>query len=252
MSGRQAGLFWPTVLSVVALAILIGLGTWQMQRLAWKNNLIAQIEARVAAAPVPFTEALERARRGEDLEYTRVAVTGQFIPGRERHLWVASAAGPGWHVYAPMVTRGGAGPVVIVNRGFVPDARRAAASRPEPGLADEVTLVGLLRKPEVKTAFTPDNDVARNIWHWRDLVGMAQSMVPETATPLAPFFLDAEKGARAGPLGPQGGVTRLEIANNHLQYAMTWYGLAATLVGVYVAFARARLQRVREDAPSAT
>jgi len=245
---RKTGLLWPTVLSVLALAVLLGLGTWQMQRLAWKNNLIAQIEARVVAAPLPFTEALERARKGEDLEYTRVAVTGSFMPGRESHLWVASTAGPGWHVYAPMATQGGAGPVVIVNRGFVPDARRQASARPEPGLAGDVTLIGLLRRSEVKATFTPDNDVARNIWHWRDLAGMARSMVPEADTRLAPFFLDAEQGAPAGPLGPRGGVTRLEIANNHLQYAMTWYGLAATLVGVYVAFARSRLQRVREDA----
>jgi len=244
---RNLGLFWPTVLSAIALVALIGLGAWQMQRLAWKNNLIAQIESRVVAAPMPFTEALERARKGEDLEYTRVAVSGQFMPGIERHLWVASSAGPGWHIYAPMATQGGAGPVLIVNRGFVPDARRAASSRPEPALAGEVALVGLLRKPEVSATFTPDNDVARNIWHWRDLAGMARSMLPEAKTRVALFFLDAEKGSPAGPLGPQGGVTRLEIANNHLQYAMTWFGIAATLIGVYVAFARSRLQRVRED-----
>lgn len=250
MAVRKAGLLWPTVLSVGALAVLIGLGTWQMQRLAWKNNLISQIEERVVAAPVPFEEALERARKGEDLEYTRVAVSGSFMPGRERHLWVATSAGPGWHVFAPLVTR--AGPIVVVNRGFVPDARRAASTRPEPRLTGEVMLVGLFRKPEVKATFTPDNDVARNIWHWRDLAGMAQSMLPETGNQLAPFFLDAEKGAPAGPLGPKGGVTRLEIANNHLQYAMTWYGLAVTLVGVYLAFARARLQRGREDAFPAT
>ena len=141
---------------------------------------------------------------------------------------------------------------MIVNRGFVPDARREASSRPEPELAGEVTLVGLLRKPEVMATFTPENNVARNIWHWRDLAGMAASMVPDAKAELAPFFLDAEKGSPAGRLGPQGGVTRLENANNHLQYAVTWYGIAATLIGVYVAFLRVRLQRVREDASQAT
>lgn len=249
MAGGRSGLLWPTVASALALIVLIGLGTWQMQRLAWKNHLIAQIEARVVAAPIAFTEALERTAKGEDLEYARVAVTGRFMPDRERHLWVATTAGPGWHIYAPLATE--AGPVVIVNRGFVPDARRAASLRPEPELAGEVALVGLLRKPEVLATFTPENDVARNIWHWRDLAGMSASMMPDAKGRVAPFFLDAEKGARAATLGPRGGVTRLEIANNHLQYAVTWYGIAATLVGVYVAFVRGRLQRGREDAPPA-
>ena len=245
MLDRRAGLLWPTVFSALALAVLIGLGTWPLQRMAWNDGRIAQLEQRVVAAPTPFADVLERAAKGEDLEYSRVRVAGRLIPGQERLLWVATATGPGWHVYAPLVTR--EGPVVIINRGYVPDARRDPASRPEPEVAADVTLVGLLRAPEVKTAFTADNNVSRNIWHWRDLAGMAQSMQLDPGQRVAPFFLDAEKGSPAGALGPQGGVTRLEIPNNHLQYVVTWYGLAVTLVGVYVAFARARLQRVREE-----
>lgn len=246
----SAGLMLPTILTIAALAVLLGLGTWQLQRKAWKDGLIAQIAARTTAPPIAFDDALARALKGDDLEYTRVAVTGRWLAGREAHLWAPTTAGPGWHVYAPLATA--TGRVVIVNRGYVPDARRDPASRPEPEVAAEVMIVGLLRKPELKTTFTPDNDAHRNIWYWRDLDAMARTLIPHAATTPAPFFLDAEKGSPAGRLGPLGGVTRLDIPNTHLQYAMTWYGLALTLVGVYSAFAWGRLQRRRETGPPAT
>ncbi|MGD9803190.1 MAG: SURF1 family protein [Hyphomicrobiaceae bacterium] len=249
VADRKLGLLWPSIFSAFALVALIGLGTWQLQRLHWKNGLIAQIEARTHATPVPFADALASVRRGDDLEYTRVAVSGRWVPGVERYLWAPLSSGPGWHVYAPLKTA--AGPIVMINRGFVPDARRDPASRPEPDSSGEVSLVGLLRKPEVKTPFTPDNDLARNMWYSRDVDGMAQSLSPGLARQVVPFAIDAEAGS-APPPAPQGGVTRLELPNSHLQYAVTWYGLAATLVGVYVAFVWSRLHRDREAAKSAT
>jgi surfeit locus 1 family protein len=234
----------PTILTVAALGVLIGLGTWQLQRKAWKDGLLAQIAERMAAPAIPFAEALARARKGEDLEYTRVAVPGRWMQPREWHLWVPTSSGPGWHVYAPLVTA--AGPIVIINRGFVPDARREPQSRPEPAPEGDVAVVGLLRKPEVKGTFTPDNAPDRNMWYWRDLAGMAQSLPSDGRAEVAPFFLDAERSAAASPLAPQGGATLLNIPNNHLQYAVTWYGLAATLVGVYAAFAWTTLRRRHE------
>ncbi len=252
MADRMRGLFWPTVLSLFALAVLVGLGTWQMRRLQWKNGLIAQIESRTHAAPVPFADALAAVRRGEDLEYTRVSVTGRWLRGLERYLWApgGEGQGQGWHVYAPLKTD--AGPIVIVNRGFVTPERRDPASRPEPGQAGEVSLVGLLRKPEARNAFTPDNDVGRNVWYWRDIDGMVRSMLAVAPSDgITPFSLDAERGSAAPP-GPQGGVTRLEIPNSHFQYAMTWYGLAVTLIGVYAAFVRSRLQRNGEGSAAST
>lgn len=242
----KPGLLLPTILAIAALAILIGLGTWQLQRKAWKDGLLAQIAERMTAAPVPFDEALTRARKGEDLEYTRVSVAGRWLPAREWHLWTPTTAGPGWHVYAPLVTS--AGPIVIINRGFVPDARRDPATRPEPDQQGDVQIVGLLRKPEVKGMFTPDNAPDRNAWYWRDLDGMANALPANVRSAVAPFFLDAEKSPAAAPLAPEGGVTRLDIPNNHLQYALTWYGLAATLVGVYTAFAWTGLKRHRSHA----
>ena len=239
----KSGLLLPTIFSIAAFAVLIGLGTWQLQRKAWKDGLLAQIAARMAAAPIPFAEALVRTRAGEELEYTRVSGSGRWQPSREWHLWAPMSSGPGWHVYAPLATP--AGTIVVVNRGFVPDAWREAASRPEPEGNREVALVGLLRRPEVKGAFTPDNVPDRNAWYWRDLGGMIDTLpAPERAL-AAPFFIDAERGSPSAPHAPVGGVTRLDIPNNHLQYALTWYGLAATLAGVYAVFAWGRLGSVK-------
>lgn len=238
----KPSLVLPTILTIVALAVLIGLGTWQLQRKTWKDALLDRISARMAAPPAPFEGILERVRNGEDLEYTRVVVTGRWLPGHEWHLWAPSSGATGWHVYAPLATAGG--PIVIVNRGLVPDSRRDPGTRPEPGNRAETRVVGLLRMPEVKGTFTPDNTPDRNAWFWRDLEGMARSLPAPSRTAVAPFFLDAEKNSEAASsLGPVGGVTRLDIPNNHLQYALTWYGLAATLIGVYATFAMGVLSR---------
>jgi surfeit locus 1 family protein len=224
------------VFAIVGVLAMVSLGTWQMQRLAWKNGLIAQIEARTRDAPIPLSEALRRAAAGEDIEYLRVRAEGRLMSGRERYYYApSSSAGPGWHVYAPLATSSG---IVIVNRGFVADRFRDPATRPEAADRD-VVIVGLARRPEARTMFTPDNDEARNVWYWRDLAGMTRSMLPSPSAPVAPFFLEAEAGKADGP-GPRGGATRLEIPNNHFQYAMTWYGLALTLIGVYAALALGR------------
>jgi surfeit locus 1 family protein len=244
-TARDRGLVWPTLAAAVALVVLLALGTWQWQRMQWKEALIATIAARITAPPVPLAEAERRMRGGEPIDYLRVAVSGRFLPDRERHYWTAGPAGPGWHIYAPLALDDGR--ILIVNRGFVPDARRDPATRPEP-TGDRREIVGLLRSPEVKGTFTPDNNEPRNIWYWRDLDGMARSMLGKDAAQSLPFFLEAERRAAGSPAPdgvPEGGATRLALPNNHLQYAMTWYGLALTLLGVYVAFVRSRCSAPR-------
>ncbi len=237
-SVSRQGLLWPTLFAIVGVLAMVSLGTWQMQRLAWKNGLIAQIEARTRDEPIALAEALRRAAAGEDVEYLRIRATGRMMPGRERYYYApSSSAGPGWHVYAPLASTSG---IVIVNRGFVPDRFRDPATRPE-NLDREVSIVGLARRSETRTTFTPENDETRNVWYWRDLAGMTRSMLPSPPAPVAPFFLDAEASGPDSP-GPRGGATRLEIPNNHFQYAMTWYGLALTLIGVYAALAWGRLK----------
>ncbi len=239
----RGSLLWSTLVVAVAVLALAALGTWQLQRKAWKDGLLAQIAARTQAPSIPLAEAARQIAAGqiaagEDLEYARVAVKGRFLTGREAYYWAPSASGPGWHVYAPLETADGA--LVIVNRGFVSQAYRDPATRPEPA-ANERELIGLLRKPEAKTAFAAKTDIDRRLWYWRDLDGMATTLLGSARAKALPFFLDAEATpgpARATDRSPQGGATRLAIANQHLEYALTWYGLALTLIAVYIAVLR--------------
>lgn len=228
-----------TVLSVAAFAVLIGLGVWQLQRLHWKEGLIAEIAMRTKAEPVSLKEAVTRARAGEDMSYVRVRVDGRFDNGKERYLFAVSDGTPGWHVITPLTTP--EGEVVLIDRGFLPDAFRDPVSRPQGELTDAVTVTGLARPPETQGLFIPDNDVEQNRWFWRDLFAMAKSMFGGGAGTkgVAPFFLEAERSDIPGGW-PLGGQTRLDLPNNHLQYAITWFALALCLVVIYVIYVRSR------------
>jgi surfeit locus 1 family protein len=235
---RAKGLVGMTALTACVLALLVGLGVWQLKRLAWKEGLIAHIEARSTAAPITLRQAVEVARNG-DASYLRVRVEGRFLNDKERYLYALSDGTPGWEVITPLATDGG--DRVLVDRGFVPDALRDPASRPQGQTEGVVAVTGLVRASETKDTFTPDNDPARNRWFWRDLTGMAGSMFPEGATGAAPFLLAAERSDVPGGW-PQGGQTRLALSNNHLQYAITWFALAFCIVVIYAFYVRSRLR----------
>lgn len=231
---RQAGLIWPIVLALPAFALLVGLGTWQMQRLAWKESLIAQITARTHQPPVALAELEKNARPGT-LEYARVRVRGTFLHDREQFLWEPDPRqGPGYHVYTPLRLLDGR--TLLVNRGYVTEAKKAASSRPEGQLKGEVEVVGLLREPIARAMFSPDHDAKTGVWYWRDHDGMIKAALGAESAKAVRFTLDAD-ATPTNPGGwPQGGVTRLTLPNRHLEYALTWYGLAATLIGVLAAF----------------
>ncbi len=252
---RKAGLIWPTLFALPALAILLGLGVWQMQRKAWKDMLIAQIRERTTAEPVApaviavrMTATLEPGRgkanvsAREGVEYTRVRASGRFAHQHEQYLYAPDPfLGPGYHVYTPLLIDGAPCPAVIVNRGFVPEPLKA----PEKRVAGQQTVevIGLVRLTEKPGAFTPANDAKKNNWYWRDLDGMAAAMQLREKSCAMPFFVDA-LAQPANPGGwPKGGTTILKIPNRHFEYALTWFGLAATLIGVFIAFAAGRLRK---------
>jgi surfeit locus 1 family protein len=234
------------VLAVAGLAVLVGLGNWQMSRKAWKEGLIARIAARTHAEPVPVSEALRRWRDNGDVEYLHVRVQGRFLNQRERHVFaVDERLGPGFHIYTPLKTP--EGELVLVNRGFVPTPLRDPAERPAGQVDEPVTLTGLVRRPTPRGLFTPASEPARNLFYWPDYPSMLASQ-PEAGQgdlSAVPFFLDADaEPANRGGF-PRGGVTRLSLPNRHLEYALTWYGLALTLIGVFAAFARVRLSSAK-------
>lgn len=251
---RAAGLVLPTLLTLATLPILLGLGTWQLQRKAWKEDLISKIEARRTAPPTSYADALKLAANPDDVEYLRVRVSGQFEHGQERHVYAPKPQGQGWHVYTPFRPDDGA-PLVFVNRGWSPEDLKDPAKRPDGLVAGSLTVTGLARNAEQKGAFTPDNDAAGNRYYSRDLEAMRQNLTrpddgASAASPaaFAPFSIDAE-AEPANPGGwPKGGETEIRLSNAHLQYVVTWYGIALTLIGVFIAFARQRLAAL--DAPS--
>jgi surfeit locus 1 family protein len=173
-------------------------------------------------------------------QYLHVAVSGRWHHDKERYLYAPAASGLGWHVFTPLEMAPAR--FVWINRGFVPDARKDPATRPDGQTAGEAGVAGLIRVAPARTLFTPDNDVARNLWYWPDTAAMTASAFAGSPVGVLPFFIDAD--ALPEPPGglPKGGVTRLELPNRHLEYAITWYGLALTLIGVYSAFAASRLR----------
>ncbi len=222
----------------VALAILLSLGTWQVQRLYWKEALLADIAERRVAAPVPLADIEAMAARGEDIEYRPVTVSGVFANNRERHFFATWHGQTGYYIYTPLQLADGR--FLFVNRGFVPFEAKEPEMRKQGQLTGEQAVTGLARArlDEKPSSIVPDNDLAKNIFYWKDLDAMASS-TGIAADRLVPFFVDA--GDAPNPKGlPIGGVTQFDLPNNHLQYAVTWYGLAAALVGValYALFRR--------------
>ncbi|WLS09403.1 SURF1 family protein [Shinella sumterensis] len=223
---------------LAALAILLSLGTWQVERLQWKEKLLADIAERRVAPPVTLGEIEAMAARGEDIEYRPVTVTGVFANNRERHFFATWHGQTGYYVYTPLQLADGR--FLFVNRGFVPYEAKEPEMRKQGQLTGEQTVTGLARArlAEKPSSIVPENDLAKNIFYWKDLDAMAAS-TGIAADRLVPFFIDA--GDAPNPKGlPIGAVTQFDLPNNHLQYAVTWYGLAAALVGValYAVFRR--------------
>jgi len=240
---RVRSLLAPGLATLVVLAVLIGLGTWQLQRKAWKESLIQQIEARAYGEPGPIApEAEWPAWRADQDEFRRVRVTGTFLHDLEAPVYGlapgARQGAPlqGYYILTPL--RLATGALVIINRGFVPTELKNPETRPQGQPEGEVTVTGLVRAPEARTLFTPSDDPGRNLWFTRDPEAIAQARGLE---PVAPFLIDADSTPNPGGW-PRGGQTQLTLPNNHLQYALTWYGLALTLVAVFGAFAWKRIK----------
>lgn len=219
-------------------ATFVALGVWQVQRLAWKTELIAQVDARVHAAPVPAPgpEAWPTVSRERD-QYRRVMVRGVFLHDRETRVQAVTDLGAGAWVMTPMRTDRGF--TVLVNRGFVPPERRDPATRAAGQATGPQTVVGLVRLSEPGGGFLRRNDPNTDRWFSRDVDAIAEA---RRLSDVAPYFIDADVTANPGGW-PRGGLTVIRFANSHLVYALTWFGMAAlTLVGLWV-FVRERRRR---------
>lgn len=221
------------IAALVGFAVLLGLGTWQIHRLEWKRALIARVEARVHAHPADAPSPDQWSRDGADAyEYRRVALRGRYLHERETLVQAVTGLGGGFWVMTPFRTADGYD--VLINRGFVPPAHRYPGTRPQGQIKGEATVIGLLRKSEPKGGFLRTNDSATNRWYSRDVAAIAAA---RNLPRCAPYFVDAEALEPAVAGAPTGGLTVVAFANDHLQYALTWFALALMIpVGAWTLF----------------
>lgn len=220
-----------SIAAALMFAALMALGIWQIQRLHWKLNLIAMVNHRLTAAPISLSEALAlgpaRAR------YHKVALRGRFDNAQESYLFTTGPDGkPVYHVLTPFLLS--SGKAVIVDRGYIPMTLKDPARRPDGELAGPRRIIGIWREPDSPGWFTPAPDKKRRVWYVRDVTAIAKADGVRLA---APVVLEAD--ATPNPGGwPKGGQTVVHFRNEHLQYAITWFALAAGLILVYLTYHR--------------
>ncbi|MEM8749345.1 MAG: SURF1 family protein [Pseudomonadota bacterium] len=219
----------------LGVAFLCGLGVWQLNRLAWKEALIARVEAGLEAPPVSVSAIGEALRSGEDIEYRPMQATGRFLNESEAHYFATHKSRPGYFVYTPFQLNDDR--ILMVNRGYVPMDAKAQAGRTDGLVPGSITINGLARSAPTQkpNSLVPDNDLAKNVFHWKSLPQMVDLTLPDGSSQVLPFFMDVDNTPHTGRW-PEGGVTLIQFPNSHLQYAFTWFGLAGALLAVGASF----------------
>ena len=239
---RQAELIWPTLAALARLTVLLGLGTWQLERKRWKEDLLAKIAARVDRR-----SPSARTRRADSRAAETTSSTCTYphpaasITTRSATSTAPAPSGLAWQVYTPLEVAPAASSGSTA--ALVPDANKAPATRAAGQVPVKPRCGASSGCRRTRPCSRPQNDVAGNLWYWPDITcldGVGLS-APARVTAL-PFTVEAD--AQPAPPGglPKGGVTRIALPNRHLEYAVTWYGIALTLIGVYLAFAVSRLR----------
>jgi surfeit locus 1 family protein len=245
MSAKWRRLLWQAAAVGLVFLLLVGLGFWQLQRLAWKEALIERIETRAQLAPLDLPPRTAwPTLASDDYDFRHVRMSGRFDPIREALLFSSSPAGfrpePGYFVLAPFELEEGG--VVLVNRGFIAASEAHNSARrswPE----GRQTIIGLMRAPQSRNLFTPADDPERGVWYTSDPQKIAESQGIAGAAPFTVVLDPSEQGASEAAGGlPRPVASGVDIVNNHLSYAVTWFGLAAALIVVFLAYARSSLQ----------
>jgi surfeit locus 1 family protein len=247
---REAGLIPATLLAAIGIAVLLGLGTWQLERRAWKEELLATIARRSASIPVDRDDWRRRGCRdpasvglAASCEYLVVRLAGRFEHARERHVYtiaprVDGIGGVGYWIMTPF-RLAGTSETIYVSRGFVPLEKKEPATRAAGQIEGETVVTGLVRSAEARGSFTGANDPASNIYYLRRPSEFADPAVASGEAQSS--FVDLLAPTPPGGL-PRPTAGSIDIPNRHLEYAPTWYGLALTLAGVFAAFASGRLR----------
>lgn len=241
---HRRGIIVPIVFTLAAVAALVALGTWQLERKSWKEALIAGLEEKLSAPPValPAREGWPQLTAEKD-EFRRVRFSAEFLD-QEALVYTSGSAirpdvsGPGYWVLSPARLTGGSR--VIVNRGFVPEGKQDPNTRREGQPRGTIEIIGSMRWPEPRGLFTPNDTPAKNLWFVRDPAAMAAA---KGWGSVAPFYIDQEEPPAPGGL-PKVGPLKPSLPNNHLQYAVTWYGLALVILVSGALFVRSRRREI--------
>ena len=227
---RQGFPYGMTLATVIGLIILISLGQWQVQRLHWKQGVLASIAALQSAPPQALTTVLAGRRPAKDLDYTKVKADCPNIEATPFVRLFTPSPSAGFRIITVCRLSGAAYGAILVDRGFV---AQDAVDRLHPGQGPILStpVVGVLRRGDTPNFLTPQNQPAQGLYYWKDIAGMAQVL---GVTNVAPTFLVLQSPAPTG-FGPTPQPTPVDIPNNHLGYAITWFGLAASLLSVYLA-----------------
>ena len=222
-SKGSASRFLLVLSGLLGILLFLGLGIWQLERRVWKLDLIARVDQRIHAPVVdapgpPSWNGLS----APDYEYRHVRLAGRFLGGANTLVQAVTELGGGYWVLTPMRADGGF--VVLVNRGFIPQERKAEFERESGGSTAPAAVDGLLRVSEPGGGFLRSNDPAANRWYSRDVVAIAKA---RGLKDVAPYFVDA--GASGAQSWPRGGLTVVNFRNSHLVYALTWFALAMML-----------------------
>jgi len=228
---RFRPLLVPTLWLLPGVALMVGLGIWQIERLHQKEALIASVSAGMRAAPVPLADALRDG--AANAEWHHVTVSGHFLHDKEAYLFSQGPMGAvGVQIITPLVQPDGK--TVLVDRGFVPQAMKDPSTRPSGQVPGEITLTGVLRLSQQPGSFTPLADPKARLWFVKNVPEIAAA---DDVAVDAPIIVEADAAPNPGGW-PKGGQTVVDFPNDHLQYALTWFGLALTLAGVYLVYHR--------------
>jgi surfeit locus 1 family protein len=232
----RGGIIFMSILVVIpAFVVLIGLGSWQVQRLNWKNEVIDGRQAALEVDPIPIPSRDDVVER---MSFRWVEVTGTFIHDQEFYFYAPKSGKAGYRVVTPVLQR--IGLTLLVDRGWVPADRRDPATRLEGQIEGEVTIVGIVRTDIVGIQGPlPDNDVENNEWFWVDPTAMSAVH----GAYYRPALVVADDTANPGGW-PQGDASVLGVRNSHLGYAITWFSLAFALVVIWILALRRRLSGV--------
>ncbi len=230
----RRGIFWPTVMTIFALAVLVSLGRWQLHRLQWKTALLNRLSAGIEAPAIAYDRWLaERQGRAGSGEFDHVKVRGTFDYSQENYVFTTRDGKVGYLVFTALrdtqCSQADAACTVWIDRGFVPEGLRDPGTRQEGEVKGEVEVSGLMRLPEKAGWFTPEPDRDKRIWY--------------AATFPEPYYIEADATPNPGgwPKGRDPKELLTSIPNSHAQYAFTWFSLAVVLLIVYGFYMRSRL-----------